>query len=202
MIRSTVYVTLHELAVCPNPQEKEHVMVKRLFAALLAGAIALPALGQPSSEPAMSIQVGEDLAGIRAALERLVVLREAEAVQTRVDSILRQMDVWLKRLAPIEQKLTIAEDQLRSYENTQRQLGLMQKQQEAARDLDIENGLDSPRSEARRMLADIARSQLANDEKIESVQLRIREHEGERMHLLRRVDSLEATLLDLLDSDS
>jgi len=175
-------------------------VVKSLIAIVIVAVASLSALGQQPPEPIHSAQLGEDVAGIRVALERLVELREAESGYARVDSILKQMDVWLQRLAPIERKLTVAEDQLRSAENNLRQLGLMKEQQEAERDLDIENGLDSPRSEARRMLADIARSRLAQEEKIAAARLRIQEYENERTHLLRRIDTLEAVLLDLLDA--
>lgn len=176
-------------------------MIKQLLAVAIVVASIYTASAQQASERIQTEESGGQLAGIRVALERLVELREAEATHSHVDSILKQMDVWLKRVAPIEYRLSKAEDEFRSAENNLTQLERMKEQHEAQRDLDIEMSRDSPNSEARRMLADIERSRLSYEERADATRLRIQEYENERTRLLRRVETLEELLLDRLDEN-
>ena len=176
----------------------------RYGAVVVAVAIAaiIPlAIGQPRSSETISEFEGEELNGIRLALEQLVELYKNERSFRDVELILKRIDTAVSRLAPLERKLAVAEEVVRKAEKNNQTLERMKEQQEGYLEEQIREGTDMPRSETRVMLKDIERSREGNEETIEDTRLRVQEYENELAMKLKQIESLDEMLLDLLDSE-
>jgi chromosome segregation ATPase len=162
--------------------------------------VAAGVFSQTPPEDSVSAHVGQELTGIREALEQLVELRTSDRHYRDVELILKRIDTAVRRLAPLEQRLATAQEVLRRVEKSLQALERMQEQHASYLQEQIREGSDTPRSETRVMLKDIERSRIGYEENIEATRLRIQEYENELALKLKQIDMLDERLLDLLDA--
>jgi len=163
--------------------------------------VAAGVFAQKPPEDSVSAQVGQELRGIREALEQLVELHKSDRHYRDVDLLLKRIDTAVRRLAPLEQKLAGAREALRKVEKSLEAVNRMQEQHESYLQEQIREGSDTPRSETRVMLKDIERSRIGYEKTIEATRLRTQEHENELALELKQIDRLDDRLLDLLESE-
>jgi len=170
-----------------------------ILAALILSS--LPVAGQAPATDAPSGLLSEDVQGIRRALDRLVVLLEITQRHQEVDLVLKRIELRERRMEPLERRLRSAENEIEGIEEQLQALERMREQQEEALDEEIREGVDVPRSETRRLLDDIERSEAGAAERLESVRMRVQQYENDLAHGRREIEILDDMLMDLLEDD-
>ncbi len=156
---------------------------------------------QPTPAEPLPANVGQELRGIRQALDQLVRLQQMDDQLRRVDQVLQRIQLWVNRLAPLEQKLSSTEAEIRKAEEGLEALERMREQHQDRLKEEIRDGVDAPRSETRRMLEDIERSRIGGEERMEPRRLRLQELENELSRGRRQISILDEKLLELLESE-
>jgi hypothetical protein len=134
-------------------------------------------------------------------LEQLVVLQQVSERQRETELVLMQIDLAVRRIAPLEREVAGAKEELRAAEENLQALDRMEEQHEAYLQQQIREGTDTPRSETRMMLESIERTRTGREETMEDTGLRIQLLENELAAKRRRIEILDDRLLDLLESE-
>jgi hypothetical protein len=166
---------------------------------LIAAGVGVVTYSAPE-DPAAA-RVGQELRGIREALEQLVVLQQVSERQRETELVLMQIDLAVRRIAPLEREVAGAKEELRAAEENLQALDRMEEQHEAYLQQQIREGTDTPRSETRMMLESIERTRTGREETMEDTGLRIQLLENELAAKRRRIEILDDRLLDLLESE-
>jgi len=178
-------------------------MNTRSIGALLVVLIlsALPAAGQSGSTDEIVAQLSDDVEGIRRALDRMVGLMETVRSQRDVDLLIKRIELHERRLAPLQSRLRSAESEINGNEEHLKHLELMQEQHEEILNEEIREGTDTPRSETRRVLDDIARDRAAAEERLELVRMRAQQYENDLARGRKEIEILDETLIELLQTE-
>ena len=141
----------------------------------------------------------EDLKGIRAALDRLVLLQETDRRQREMELVLKRIELRERRLGPLETRLQHAEVDLRNNEEQLKSLESMRVQHKDRLAEEIKDGTDARRSETRRMLDDIDRTMDSVTERGEDSTTRLRQLEDEIADQKEEIEILDEMLAELLE---
>lgn len=173
----------------------------RFLAILITAGVVITTLGQSSATEPSSAVIGEELRGIREALDRLVALQRRSEGYQETELILKRLDLWVRRLEPLERMLSSAEAELRAGEEQLQMLERMRAEQEKLLEEEIRQGVDLPRSEARRELQDIERSRVGVEERTKATRMRMQQYENDLAAGQKKIAILDDRLLQLLGSD-
>jgi hypothetical protein len=169
---------------------------------LYVASIALGAVGaSPAPAQSESVDLADDLRGIRVALERLVALEEIGRRHGEVEILLRRIEMRERRMEPLQRRLASAENEIDDLTENVRTLETMMEQFDTRLQEEIKEGADLPRSETRTMLEDIERTIRSNTERIDEVTLRARLLEVEIAESTDEIEVLDDRLMDLLEAD-
>jgi chromosome segregation ATPase len=179
-------------------------MKPRSIGAILAVLVlgALPAAGQPTASDHAVAQLSEEMKGIRQSLDRMAALLEATRRHQQIDLVLKRIALRERRLKPLEDRLRSAESEVEGISEHLKSLDRMQAQHEEELDAEIRDGLDDPRSETRRVLADIERTRTGAEERLEAAYSRGQQYENELAHGKRQIEILDEMLGELLEAES
>jgi flagellar biosynthesis chaperone FliJ len=184
-------------------KKKESNMKPHALGAILAALIlsALPVAGQSATTDDAPGKLAEDVKGIRQALDRLVALVEITQRGQQVDLVLKRIELRERRMEPLERRLRSAEREIEEFEEQLKMLERMQEQHEDVLHEEIRDGVDTARSDTRRMLDDIKRSQVGAAERLESVRMRMQQHENDLAAGRREIEILDEMLMELLEDE-
>ena len=171
-------------------------LVFLVASALLAAVAGRPASGQAADEP-----IGRELKGIRDVLERLAAAHEADRRYREVDVALKRIELWIKRLEPLDQQLRFTQVELREAEESLESLERMRAQHEEHLAEEIRQNTDAPRSETRRILEDIERSRIGIEERIKAARARAQQYDNDLAAGKKQIEILDERLLELVDED-
>jgi flagellar biosynthesis chaperone FliJ len=160
-----------------------------------------PVAGQSPATDYASTELSQDVEGIRQALDRLVVLLEITQRHQRIDLVLKRIELRERRMEPLERRLRSTEKEIEEFEEHLKALERMREQHEDALRDEIRDGVDAERSETRRMLDDIERTQVGAAERLESARMRMQQHENDLSAGRRDIEILDEMLMELLDDD-
>ena len=159
---------------------------------------SVPANGQTSPETA---GVTEELEGIRRALDRLVSLQESASRYQAVDLVLKRIELKMRSLEPLERRLRGAENDVENAEEHLKQLARMLEQNEDVLQQEVQDGTDARRSETRRMLDDIRRTQRGAEERLDLAYQATQRFENELADGRRELEILDDRLDELVEGD-
>ena len=142
-------------------------------AVALFAVLSLTASPLPAESPPPGGVLAEEVRGIRQSLDRLTRMLEQMQFRHEVDLMFKRIELRERRLAPLERRLRSIENDVRSHEDQLKSLGFIEEQHDTALQQEIQDGTDSPRSDTRRMLEDIRRSQITTEERLERARTRL-----------------------------
>ncbi len=157
--------------------------------------LTLPVTRTAAETPAP--ELGADVAGIRNALDRLVVLMETVQHQQRVDLVLKRIELRERRLAPLEQRLQDAQSEVDGLGDELVHMSVMKEQFESQLD-ELSKTRDMDESE-RNQIREFERVEAAIEARVEEAQLRVRRYEDELADGREEIEILDEMLLELLD---
>ena len=183
-------------------RDKEKTMNSRSIGALLVVLIlsAFPASAQTGSTE-QATELSDEMRGIRRALDRMVGLLETLHQQQDVDLLLKRIELHERRLEPLERRLRSAESEIQGSEEHLKHLELMREQHEEILNAEIREGADTPRSETRRMLDDLARPREAAEERQESARMRAQEYQNDLARGREEIEILDEVRIELLQAE-
>ena len=171
----------------------------RVFLAVLA--LGMPVVhAQSEGSEAEAPALIEDVAGIRQALDRLVILLETLQHNQRVDLLLKRIELRERRLAPLERRLAGAQGDMEGIEAEQVHMESMREQQERELDEIVREGKETDDG-IRRMLREVELMQTAMEARLFDAQARVRRFEDELAEGREEIEILDEMLLELLDLD-
>ena len=170
-------------------------MKRRSTAVLIALFLALSVT--PMSADAPTSELGEDVAGIRQALDRLVVLLETVQDHQRVDLLLKRIELRERRLAQLERRLRSAQSDVEGLEDELVQMRAMKDQEKAeldelSRTREIDDG-------DRLRLKGIERAEVGVEARLVEARIRVRKSEDELADGREEIENLDEMLLELLE---
>ena len=118
-----------------------------------------------------------------------------------VDLMLKRIELRERRLAPLEHRLRSFENDARSHEEQLKSLAMIEEQHETALQQEIQDGMDSPHSDTRRMQEDIRRSKITTEERLERIRMQLQLLENELSTGRRDLEVLDDMLMDLLEEE-
>ncbi len=180
------------------PSLREYKMKCRstpILIVLILLCLVLPVTRTAAETPAP--ELGADVAGIRSALDRLVVLMETVQHQQRVDLVLKRIELRERRLAPLEQRLQDAHSDVETMEGELVQMRAMREQFEAQLD-ELSKTRDMDENE-RNQIREFERVEAAIEARTDEAQLRVRRYEDELADGREEIEILDEMLLELLD---
>jgi chromosome segregation ATPase len=169
------------------------------FAFVVLILTGLPAAAQPVPADPGVAQLQEHVRGIRQALDRMTGLLETVQHQRDIELLFKRIELRERRLEPLERRLRSAESEIEANEDHLASLERMQEQQEETLNEEIREGVDAPRSETRRALDDIKRTQDSVAERTEKARMRAQEYENELARGRREIEILDEKLLEALE---
>ncbi len=142
-------------------------------------------------------ELGSDVAGIRSALDRLVVLMESVQHQQSVDLVLKRIELRERRLAPLEQRLQTAQTEMDGLRDELVHMSVMkEKLKEELDELSKASDVDEGQ---RLQMQDLERVEAAIEARTDEARLRVRRYEDELAEGREEVEILDEMLLELLD---
>ena len=180
---------------------REFIMTRCSGVFLVVLALGLPPVHAQSGESALEAPaLLEDVAGIRQALDRLVILLETLQHNQRVDLLLKRIELRERRLAPLERRLAGAQGDMEGIEAEQVHMESMREQQERELDEIVREGKETDDG-IRRMLREVELMQTAMEARLFDAQARVRRFEDELAEGREEIEILDEMLLELLDLD-
>jgi TolA-binding protein len=172
------------------------MMKRRSTAVLIALFLALPVTLTSADVP--TSELDEDVAGIRQALDRLVVLLETVQHHQRVDLLLKRIELRERRLEPAERRLRSAEGDVEGLEGELVHMRAMKEQEEEKLDelirtREIDYG-------DRRQLEEIKTVEVALEARLDEARMRVRRYEDELADGREEIEILDEMLLELLEA--
>ncbi len=157
--------------------------------------LTFPVTRTPAETP--TPELGADVAGIRTALDRLVVLMETVQHQQRVDLVLKRIELRERRLAPLERRLQGAQSDVETMEGELVQMKAMREQYETQVD---EMSKTRELNEGERLqVREFERVEAAIEARVDEARLRVRRYEDELADGREEIEILDEMLLELLD---
>jgi septal ring factor EnvC (AmiA/AmiB activator) len=138
-------------------------------------------------------------AGIRRALEQLVVVLEAQRLQRDTEILLRRIELKERRLAPLEGRVRDAESEVNGLDSELRRFESMREELEARIDAAIREGADPAGGEDRRMLAEIDAARKGLEGQLDVARQRLRLAEDALAEAREEIELLDDALLELLE---
>jgi predicted nucleic acid-binding Zn-ribbon protein len=173
-------------------------MMRRLVVVIFVLSLGAP--GVLAAPEASAPELVDDVAGIRQALDKLVVLLETAQHNQRVELLLKRIELRERRLAPLEKRLAGAQSDVEGLEGERLHMEGMREQEEQELDEALRTGKEDHDS-IRRMLKEIDRMQAGMEARLDEARMRTRRFEDQLADGREEVEILDEILLELLDAD-